>query len=92
MAKVLALRARLARNRAAAGAAGAAAADATEERSERFDEVATRTLTVALSPLVAGWALYALVSYPHRSWYSWVVSSLADAVYLFGFISMTPQV
>ena len=53
--------------------------------------MATRTLTVALSPLVAGWALYALVSYPHRSWYSWVVSSLADAVYLFGFISMTPQ-
>ena len=93
VAKVLALRARLARNRrSGGGGGGAATADATEERSERFDEVATRTLTVALSPLVAGWALYALVSYPHRSWYSWVVSSLADAVYLFGFISMTPQV
>ena len=92
VAKVLALRARLARNRrSGGGGGGAATADATEERSERFDEVATRTLTVALSPLVAGWALYALVSYPHRSWYSWVVSSLADAVYLFGFISMTPQ-
>ena len=93
VAKVLALRARLARNRRSGGGGGggAATADATEERSERFDEVATRTLTVALSPLVAGGALYALVSYPHRSWYSWVVSSLADAVYLFGFISMTPQ-
>jgi len=24
-------------------------------------------------------------------WYSWLVSSLADSVYLFGFIGMTPQ-
>ena len=41
--------------------------------------------------MVVGWALYALVSYPHRGWYSWVVGSLADAVYLFGFVMMTPQ-
>ena len=41
--------------------------------------------------MVVGWALYALVSYPHRGWYSWLVGSLADAVYLFGFVMMTPQ-
>jgi len=59
--------------------------------TERFDELATRTLTVGLSPLVVGWALYSLHMYPHKGWYSWVVSSLADAIYLFGFIAMTPQ-
>ena len=59
--------------------------------TDRFDAIATRTLTVGLSPLVVGWAAYALIEYPHRSWYSWVVSSLADAIYLFGFIAMTPQ-
>ena len=31
------------------------------------------------------------VYYPHTSWYSWVLSSLADAVYLLGFIGMCPQ-
>ena len=59
--------------------------------TERFDKRATRTLTIGLSPLVAGWALYALLEYPHKGWYSWLVSSLADAIYLFGFIAMTPQ-
>lgn len=62
-----------------------------EAATERFDQVATRTLGVGLAPLVAGWALYALVTYRHTSYYSWIVSSLADAVYLFGFIGMTPQ-
>ncbi len=63
----------------------------TEAATETFDALATRTLGVGVAPMVAGWALYALVSYPHRGWYSWVVGSLADAVYLFGFVMMTPQ-
>ena len=50
--------------------------------TERFDEIATRTLGVGLAPLVGGWAIYALVHYPHTTWYSWAVSSLADSVYL----------
>ena len=62
-----------------------------EAATDRFDQVATRALYIGLGPLVGGWALYALVHYPHTSWYSWLVSSLADAVYLFGFIGMTPQ-
>ena len=72
-------------------AAAAAAAASNEARTETFDALATRTLGIGVAPLVAGWALYALVSYPHRSWYSWLVSSLADAIYLFGFVMMTPQ-
>jgi hypothetical protein len=90
---------------AAAGIAAseAAAKDATAEAraheakvkveadTERFDQLATRTLGVGLAPLVGGWAIYALVTEQHTSWYSWAVSSLADAVYLFGFIGMTPQ-
>jgi hypothetical protein len=62
-----------------------------EADTETFDALATRTLGVGVAPMVVGWALYALVSYPHRGWYSWVVGSLADAVYLFGFVMMTPQ-
>jgi len=62
-----------------------------EEETEAHDALATRTLGVGLAPLVLGWALYALTAYPHTSWYSWVISSLSDAVYLIGFIGMTPQ-
>ncbi|ETN72960.1 cleft lip and palate transmembrane protein 1 [Necator americanus] len=28
---------------------------------------------------------------PHKSWYSWVVESLANGVYAFGFLFMLPQ-
>lgn len=73
-------------------AAAATKAAKVEAATERYDQVATRTLGIGLAPLVGGWAIYALFTYPHTSWYSWVVSSLADAVYLFGFVGMTPQV
>mmetsp|Transcript_446 Transcript_446/g.846 ORF Transcript_446/g.846 Transcript_446/m.846 type:complete len:584 (-) Transcript_446:484-2235(-) len=66
-------------------------AERAERATERFDAIATRTLGLGLAPLVAGWALYCLHYYPHTSWYSWILSSLADAVYLFGFVGMTPQ-
>jgi len=62
-----------------------------EAATEHFDEIATHTLGVGLGPLVAGWAIFCLVYYPHTTWYSWLISSLADSVYLFGFIGMTPQ-
>jgi hypothetical protein len=29
--------------------------------------------------------------YTYKSWYSWLISNLANAVYTFGFISMCPQ-
>ena len=86
-----------------AAAAAAAAASTSRRRgraqnarrveaaTDRFDQVAMRVLYIGLGPLVAGWALYALLHQPHASWYSWLVSSLADSVYLFGFIGMTPQ-
>jgi hypothetical protein len=67
------------------------ASPSVDAATERFDALATRTLGIGLAPLVAGWALYALVHYPHVSWYSWLISSLADAVYFCGFIGMTPQ-
>ena len=82
--RVLCLRRRISAERQGKG--GGVEAD-----TETFDALATRTLGVGVAPMVVGWALYALVSYPHRGWYSWVVGSLADAVYLFGFVMMTPQ-
>ena len=43
-----------------------------------------RYLSYALYPLVAGYAVYALLYRTHKSWYSWVLNSLVGAVYAFG--------
>lgn len=65
VARVLAIRAKLkASQRDGGTGSGVGVAAATE----RFDELATRTLTIGLVPLIAGWALYALTMYPHKSW------------------------
>ncbi|KAL3656383.1 hypothetical protein V7S43_018756 [Phytophthora oleae] len=55
------------------------------------DRVAVAHLSYVLYPLIVGQAAYTLVYGVHKSWYSWVVSSLTSFVYAFGFIMMTPQ-
>ena len=63
----------------------------SEKRTASLDATAMDMLTLAISPLVVGFALYSLVYDRHKSWYSWVVESLANGIYVFGFIFMTPQ-
>jgi len=41
--------------------------------------------------LVLGYSMYSLIYEDHKSWYSWILSSLVGTVYTFGFIMMTPQ-
>ena len=43
-------------------------------------------------PVVAGFGIYSLVYHMHRGWWSWFISTLANGVYMFGFIAMCPQV
>mmetsp|Transcript_7009 Transcript_7009/g.15847 ORF Transcript_7009/g.15847 Transcript_7009/m.15847 type:complete len:235 (+) Transcript_7009:795-1499(+) len=51
-----------------------------------------RYLKFLLYPLSAVWGLYNLYHYSYKSWWSWLVSSLADFAYTFGFINMMPQI
>jgi hypothetical protein len=55
------------------------------------DRIATRYLGAVLLPLIVGNALYSLVYTEYRGWSSWLVTSLASAVYGLGFVLMTPQ-
>ena len=57
----------------------------------KYDKEATSHLYLATFPMLFGVALYSLVHDVHRTYYGWIVSSLADLVYYFGFIMMTPQ-
>jgi hypothetical protein len=62
-----------------------------ELETAEYDRIATKMVALVLYPLVAGWSLYALKHYEYTSWYSWLISNLANAVYTFGFISLCPQ-
>jgi hypothetical protein len=64
---------------------------AKEQQTAEYDRIATKNLAMILYPLVIGWSLYALQHYEYKSWYSWLISNLANAVYTFGFISLCPQ-
>jgi len=67
--------------------------DMTEEEAVvvGYDRYAMLNISMAIYPLVAGLAIYSLVYYNYTSWWSWLIGSLADSVYFFGFISMCPQ-
>eukprot|EP00897_Mesotaenium_endlicherianum_P010270 jgi/Mesen1/9271/ME000060S08709 len=60
-------------------------------KTKEYDELASKYLSYSLYPLVGGYAIYSLVYQTHKSWYSWILSSLTGCVYTFGFIMMCPQ-
>jgi len=62
-----------------------------ESETEKHDGEAMWYLQWLLYPLCVGGAIYSLVYMEHRSWYSWVINSLVNGVYLFGFLFMMPQ-
>lgn len=59
--------------------------------TKSFDQQAMQYLMYAIYPLVIGYSVYSFMYEEHKSIYSWLVGSLAGAVYTFGFIMMTPQ-
>ena len=60
-------------------------------RTKEYDDIATHHMLVVLVPLVLGYASYSLVYERHRSWYSWLLTSAVNYVYLFGFVQLVPQ-
>mmetsp|Transcript_46588 Transcript_46588/g.105275 ORF Transcript_46588/g.105275 Transcript_46588/m.105275 type:complete len:389 (-) Transcript_46588:521-1687(-) len=61
------------------------------KESMRIDRLAISHMSMALFPLVCGFALRSLVMEQHHGWYSWAIAALTGACYTFGFILMTPQ-
>lgn len=62
-----------------------------EDETSKYDAIAFKYLTYLSYPLLAGYAVYSLLYDEHKSWYSFVLKTLVEFVYLFGFITMIPQ-
>lgn len=62
-----------------------------EKLSRQYDSIAIKYMSILLAPCVVGYAVYSLKYYKYKSWYSFIISTLAGTVYTFGFIMMTPQ-
>ncbi|ORX59038.1 cleft lip and palate transmembrane 1 [Hesseltinella vesiculosa] len=62
-----------------------------EDETAKYDAIAFKYLTWISYPLLGGYAIYSLYYEEHKSWYSFVLKTLVEFVYLFGFITMIPQ-
>ncbi len=62
-----------------------------EDDTDKYDRIAMKYLSYAMYPLLACYTVYSLLYDEHKGWYSFIINTLVGAVYVFGFITMTPQ-
>ncbi|KAH9713035.1 cleft lip and palate associated transmembrane protein-like [Citrus sinensis] len=60
-------------------------------KTKEYDDIAMKYLSGVLFFLAICSSIYSLMYERHKSWYSWILSSLTSCVYMFGFTMMCPQ-
>lgn len=55
-----------------------------KNKTKEYDDLAMKYLSYVLFLLVACLSVYSLMYERHKSWYSWILSSLTSCVYMFG--------
>jgi hypothetical protein len=63
----------------------------TEEKTKEYDAVAFKYLYMVAVPLLLAYAIYSLTYDTHKSWYSFVITTLVGSVYAYGFLMMVPS-
>jgi hypothetical protein len=63
----------------------------TEEKTKEYDAVAFKYLYMIAVPLLLAYAGYSLKYDTHKSWYSFVITTLVGSVYAYGFLMMVPS-
>uniref|UniRef100_A0A224XN19 Lipid scramblase CLPTM1L n=1 Tax=Panstrongylus lignarius TaxID=156445 RepID=A0A224XN19_9HEMI len=64
---------------------------AEEKMTRLIDAEGMKYLSYILYPLCIAGAIYSLFYQQYKSWYSWLIHSLVNGVYAFGFLFMLPQ-
>lgn len=63
----------------------------TEKKTKEYDEIAFRYLYLVAIPLLGAYAVYSLMYDSHKSWYSFIITTLVGSVYAYGFLMMVPS-
>ncbi|KAI1214832.1 cleft lip and palate transmembrane 1 [Annulohypoxylon truncatum] len=63
----------------------------TEEKTKEYDEIAFKYMYFAGVPLVIAYAVWSLLYESHKSWYSYILTTLVGSVYAYGFLMMVPS-
>jgi hypothetical protein len=62
-----------------------------EKKTQEYDEIAFKYLYIVAIPLLLAYAVYSLFYDTHKSWYSFVITTLVGSVYAYGFLMMVPS-
>lgn len=63
----------------------------TEEKTKEYDEIAFKYMYYAAVPLLIAYGVYSLMYESHKSWYSYIITTLVGSVYTYGFLMMVPS-
>lgn len=63
----------------------------TEKRTQEYDQIAFKYLYRVAIPLIVAYAAYSLMYETHKSWYSFIITTLVGSVYAYGFLMMVPS-
>lgn len=63
----------------------------TEEKTKEYDEIAFKYMYMLAVPLLIAYGIYSLMYESHKSWYSFVITTLVGSVYTYGFLMMVPS-
>lgn len=63
----------------------------TEEKTKEYDEIAFKYVYIAAVPLLIAYGIYSLIYDTHKSWYSYIITTLVGSVYAYGFLMMVPS-
>jgi len=63
----------------------------TEEKTEEYDRIAFKYMGILAVPLLLAYAAYSLTYETHKSWYSFIITTLVGSVYAYGFLMMVPS-
>ncbi|KAK9368117.1 cleft lip and palate transmembrane protein 1-domain-containing protein [Lipomyces kononenkoae] len=64
----------------------------TEKKTQEYDEIAFKYMYIAAVPLIGAYAIYSLIYETHKSWYSFIITTLVGSVYAYGFLMLVPSI